>query len=76
MMNRVNNQYRKNLENMIKKDGLKALVVYCLVMAGAFFRGGFYTTDASVFLLNSSQIWIPMTMAILFLCFLFTTKKK
>ena len=45
-------------------------------MAGAFFQGWLYTTDASVFLLNSSQIWIPMTMAILFLCFFIYNKEK
>lgn len=75
-MSWINNKYRKNIEQYHKKDGLKALAVYCLIMVSAFFQGWLYTTNLSVFALNSSQIWIPIILLLLFLCFLYFTKEK
>lgn len=72
----MNVQYRNNLEKYEKTDGLKAIVVYCLVMGSAFFHGWLYTTNISIFLLNLSQIGIPLILLILFLCFFRYTKEK
>lgn len=57
-MNWVNVQYKSNLRKYEKKDGMKALVTYCLIMCSAFFQGWLYTTNANVFVLNLSQILI------------------
>lgn len=38
-------QYESNLRKNDKKDGVKALAVYCLIMCSAFFQGWLYTTN-------------------------------
>lgn len=73
-MSWVNIQYKSNLRKYDKRDGMKALVVYCLIMCGAFFQGWLYTTNANVFVLNSSQIWIPLISAAGFFCFFYFSK--
>lgn len=40
-MSWVNIQYESNLRKNDKRDGMKAFVVYCLIMGSAFFRAGF-----------------------------------
>ena len=72
----VNIQYKNNLRKYEKRDGLKALAIYCLIMCGAFFQGWLYTTNANVFVLNSSQIWIPLVLAAVFFCFFFCSKEN
>ena len=59
-MSWVNIQYESNLRKNDKRDGMKALAVYCLIMCSAFFQGWLYTTNAKIFVLNLSQIWIPL----------------
>ena len=61
-MSWVNIQYESNLRKNDKRDGMKALAVYCLIMCSAFFQGWLYTTNAKIFVLNLSQIWIPLIM--------------
>lgn len=69
-------EYRKILNKYEKRDGVKAIIVYCLIMVSAFFQGWLYTINVSVFVLNSSQIWIPLIMVILFCIFLYYNKEK
>ena len=40
-MNWVNVQYKSNLRKYEKKDGMKALVTYCLIMLVVSFKVGF-----------------------------------
>lgn len=68
-MSWVNIQYKSNLRNYGKRDGLKAFIIYCFIMCSAFFQGWLYTTNANVFVLNSSQIWIPLILVAGFFCF-------
>ena len=75
-MSWVNIQYKSNLRKYDKRDGMKAVVVYCLIMCSAFFHGWLYTTNASVFVLNSSQIWIPLILATVFFCFFCRSKEN
>lgn len=75
-MSWVNLQYKSNLRKYEKKDGAKALMVYCLIMCSAFFKGWLYTTNVNVFVLNSSQIWIPLILTGVFFCFFFCNKEK
>ena len=75
-MNWVNIQYKNNLRKYEKRDGLKALTTYCLIMCSAFFQGWLYTTNANVFVLNSSQIWIPLTLVAVFFCFFYCSKEN
>lgn len=72
----VNLQYKNNLKKYVKKDGLKALIVYCFIMCSAFFQGWLYTTNATVFILNLSQILIPLILVTAFLCFFCYGKKS
>lgn len=72
----VNLQYKNNLKKYVKKDGLKALIVYCIIMCSAFFQGWLYTTNATVFILNLSQILIPLILVTAFLCFFCYSKKS
>ena len=44
-MNWVNIQYKNNLRKYEKRDGLKALTTYCLIMCSAFFQGWLYDFD-------------------------------
>ncbi|MFR5452819.1 MAG: hypothetical protein ACLTIG_16530 [Roseburia hominis] len=74
-MNWVNVQYKSNLRKYEKKDGMKALVTYCLIMCSAFFQGWLYTTNANIFVLNLSQILIPLVLIAVFFCF-FTVVKR
>lgn len=53
----------------VKCDGLKALLTYCLIMCSAFFHGWLYTINASAFVLDSSQVWIPLIIVTIFFCF-------
>ena len=75
-MSWVNIQYKSNLRKNDKRDGMKALAVYCLIMCSAFFHGWLYTTNANVFLLNSSQIWIPLVLTTGFFCFFHYSKEN
>ena len=74
-MNWVNVQYKSNLRKYEKKDGMKALVTYCLIMCSAFFQGWLYTTNANVFVLNLSQILIPLVLIAVFFCFFYCSKE-
>lgn len=75
-MSWVNIQYKSNLRRYDKRDGMKALAVYCLIMCSAFFQGWLYTTNANVFVLNSSQIWIPLILTAGFFCFVYCSKEN
>lgn len=75
-MNWVNVQYKSNLRKYEKKDGMKALVTYCLIMCSAFFQGWLYTTNANVFVLNLSQILIPLVLIAVFFCFFYCSKEN
>lgn len=74
-MSWVNIQYESNLRKNDKRDGMKALAVYCLIMCSAFFQGWLYTTNANVFVLNLSQIWIPLILTAGFF-YSFTVAKR
>lgn len=71
----VNEQYKTNLKSFNKVDGIKAIVIYIFIMASCFFQGWLYTTDASVALLNSSQIWIPLFLSVLFIGYMSLSKE-
>lgn len=75
-MSWVNGQYRSNLQKFKKKDGVKALIVYCFIMCSAFFQGWLYTTNASIIVLNSSQIWIPLILTAVFFFFFYLSKES
>ena len=75
-MSWVNTQYNNNLKKYKKIDGVKAVAIYCLIMCSAFFQGWLYTTNANVFVLNSSQIWIPLILAAVFFCFFCGSKQS
>ena len=75
-MNWVNVQYKSNLRKYEKKDGMKALVTYCLIMCSAFFQGWLYTTNANVFVLNLSQILISLVLIAVFFCFFYCSKEN
>ena len=75
-MSWVNIRYRSNLRKYDKRDGMKALVVYFLIMCGAFFQGWIYTTNANVFVLNSLQIWIPLILVAVFFGFFCRSKEN
>ena len=47
----------------------------CLIMCSAFFQGWLYTTNANVFVLNLSQIWIPLILTAGFF-YSFTVAKR
>ena len=53
-------KYKNNLMEYEKRDGIKAIIIYCLIMGSAFFHGWLYTTNTSVLVLNLSQVWIPL----------------
>lgn len=71
----VNRQYLNNLEKYDKKDGKRALLTYCFIMCTAFFQGWLYTTNVSVSALNASQVWIPLLITAVFLCFFRCSKE-
>ena len=73
-MSWVNIQYESNLRKKDKRDGMKALAVYCLIMCSAFFQGWLYTTNAKIFVLNLSQIWIPLILTAGFFWFFYCSK--
>lgn len=75
-MSWVNIQYKSNLKKYEKVDGVKAILLYCLIMCSAFFQGWLYTTNATVFMLNSSQIWIPLILVAVFFCFFYFGKEN
>ena len=58
-----------NLRIYEKRDARKAIIVYCLILGSAFFQGWLYTTNLNVYVLNLSQIGIPLLITILFLYF-------
>ena len=66
----VNDDYSHNLRIYEKRDARKAIIVYCLILGSAFFQGWLYTTNLNVYVLNLSQIGIPLLITILFLYFL------
>ena len=53
-MSWLNIQYESNLRKNDKRDGMKALAVYCLIMCSAFCQGWLYTTNINVIVLNLS----------------------
>ena len=65
----VNDDYSHNLRIYEKRDARKAIIVYCLILGSAFFQGWLYTTNLNVYVLNLSQIGIPLLITILFLYF-------
>lgn len=69
-------KYKNNLMEYEKKDGIKAIIIYCLIMGSAFFHGWLYTTNTSVLILNLSQVWIPLVLILLFACFFHCNKQK
>ena len=75
-MSWVNIKYQSNLVKNDKKAGMKAIAVYWLIMCSTFFQGWLYTTDANDFVLNSSQIWIPLILTAIFFCFLHCSKES
>lgn len=75
-MSWINSNYESKLRRYNKKDGLKAIILYFLIMISVFFQGWLYTVNVSTFVLNSSQIWIPLIMVIIFLFFLHCSKEK
>ena len=75
-MSWVNIQYESNLRKNDKRDGMKALAVYCLIMCSAFFQGWLYTTNAKIFVLNLSQIWIPLILTAGFFLFFYCSKEN
>ena len=75
-MHWVNTQYQNNLRKDDKRAGIKALAVYCLIMGSTFFHGWLYTTNASIFVLNSSQIWIPLILTAVFFCLFYCSKEN
>ena len=62
----VNDDYSHNLRIYEKRDARKAIIVYCLILGSAFFQGWLYTTNLNVYVLNLSQIGIPLLITILF----------
>ena len=48
----------------------------CLIMCSAFFQGWLYTTNANVFVLNLSQIWIPLILTAGFFLFFYCSKEN
>lgn len=75
-MDWMNADYKSNLSNYNKADGFKAFAVYIVIMMSAFFQGWLYTTSASVFVLNSSHIWIALILVAAFFLFLIASKEK
>lgn len=75
-MSWINSKYESKLRNYNKKDGLKAIILYFLIMLSLFFQGWLYTVNVSTFVLNSSQIWLPLIRLIIFLFFLHCSKEK
>lgn len=69
-------KYKNNLMEYEKRDGIKAIIIYCLIMGSAFFHGWLYTTNTSVLVLNLSQVWIPLVLILLFACFFHYNKQK
>lgn len=61
MMEWTSEKYKNNLMEYEKRDGIKAIIIYCLIMGSAFFHGWLYTTNTSVLVLNLSQVWIPLS---------------
>lgn len=72
----VDCQYQKQFGKYDKMDGAKALALYIVIMGSAFFQGWLYTTNVNVFVCNTSQIWIPVLLLLLFFCFLTLAKEK
>lgn len=75
-MSWVNIDYKSNLRRYEKRDGVKAILWYCLIMCSAFFQGWLYTTNATVFVLNSSLIWISIILLVVFFCFFYYNKEN
>lgn len=72
----IDEQYLRDLGSYGKIDGIKAITVYVLIMISAFFQGWLYTTDASITILNSVQIWIPLILIVIFIGYLTISKEK
>ena len=75
-MSWLNIQYESNLRKNDKRDGMKALAVYCLIMCSAFCQGWLYTTNINVIVLNLSQIWIPLILTAGFFLFFYCSKEN
>ena len=71
MMEWTSEKYKNNLMEYEKRDGIKAIIIYCLIMGSAFFHGWLYTTNTSVLVLNLSQFWIPSSRLNFTFCMLF-----
>lgn len=72
----VNDDYSHNLRIYEKRDARKAIIVYCLILGSAFFQGWLYTTNLNVYVLNLSQIGIPLLITILFLYFFHNSREN
>lgn len=75
-MSWLNIQYESNLRKNDKRDGMKTLAVYCLIMCSAFCQGWLYTTNINVIVLNLSQIWIPLILTAGFFLFFYCSKEN
>lgn len=67
--------YRDNLGRFGRRDGIKALAAYGLIMGSCFFQGWLYTTDLSASLLNFSQLWISLFVLAVCLVYLVASKE-
>ena len=76
MMEWTSEKYKNNLMEYEKRDGIKAIIIYCLIMGSAFFHGWLYTTNANIFVLNLSQILIPLVLIAVFFCFFYCSKEN
>lgn len=72
----IDEQYLRNLGSYSKIDGIKAIIAYMLIMISTFFQGWLYTTEASVTILNSAQIWIPLILIAFFIGHLTISKER
>ena len=72
----VNDDYSHNLRIYEKRDARKAIIVYCLILGSAFFQGWLYTINLNVYVLNLSQIGIPLLITILFLYFFHNSREN
>lgn len=75
-MSWVNIQYKSNLKKYEKIDGVKAILLYCLIMCSAFFQGWLYTTNLETFVLETSQIWISVILLAVCFCFIYCSKEN
>lgn len=71
----IHEAYRDNLGRFGRRDGIKALAAYGLIMGSCFFQGWLYTTDLSASLLNFSQLWISLLVLAVCLVYMVASKE-